>query len=226
MVAGDGVVQAEDVGTTPQATRGPGEARPTRLDDGPHEVLVVQPGVLSPTTIHTPIITADHGMHAHSAQANSRQSGLASPPSTRQIRASVTALHAAWGASRPDGGMGGRPAPTAAKSGVRPSRRKSVKNDWVDKQEALGVLERRLSKLRLESYSDLVAEWLDRSDLEQLPGQSGVVCQVKVEGDWDDPGQQGGNLRILGLIDDGGWRAFAPLTDSFIVAPDGSFIGE
>ena len=98
MVAGDGVVQAEDVGTTHQATRGPGEAGPTRLDDGPHEVLVVQPGVLSPTTIHTPIITAHHGMHAHSAQANSRQ-----------IRASVTALHAAKSGERhrPQRGMTG-----------------------------------------------------------------------------------------------------------------------
>jgi hypothetical protein len=27
-------------------------------------------------------------------------------------------------------------------------------------------------------------------------------------------------------IDDGGWRAFLPWTDSFIIAPDGSFVGE
>ena len=35
-----------------------------------------------------------------------------------------------------------------------------------------------------------------------------------------------GHLRVLGSIDDGGIRAFFPLTDSFIMAPDGSFIGE
>jgi hypothetical protein len=30
----------------------------------------------------------------------------------------------------------------------------------------------------------------------------------------------------MGAIDDGGWRSFAPLADDFIVAPDGSFVGE
>ncbi len=92
--------------------------------------------------------------------------------------------------------------------------------------EALGVLERRLTKLRVESYSDLVAEWLDRSYLEQIPGESGVAYWVKHEGFCDDPRQEGGNWRIFGLLDDGGWRPFAPLTDSSIPAPDGSFIGE
>jgi hypothetical protein len=27
-------------------------------------------------------------------------------------------------------------------------------------------------------------------------------------------------------IDDGGWRAFVPLTDAFIMASNGSFVGE
>jgi hypothetical protein len=27
-------------------------------------------------------------------------------------------------------------------------------------------------------------------------------------------------------IDDGGWRAFTPMSDSFIIAPDGSFVGD
>jgi len=27
-------------------------------------------------------------------------------------------------------------------------------------------------------------------------------------------------------IDDGGWRAFFPTTESFIMAPNGSFVGE
>jgi hypothetical protein len=31
---------------------------------------------------------------------------------------------------------------------------------------------------------------------------------------------------VLGSIDDGGWRAFAPLTRSFIKSPDGTFVGE
>jgi hypothetical protein len=31
---------------------------------------------------------------------------------------------------------------------------------------------------------------------------------------------------VLASIDDGGWSAFIPLTDDFIIAPDGSFVGE
>jgi hypothetical protein len=41
---------------------------------------------------------------------------------------------------------------------------------------------------------------------------------------WDDDYQQ--NIRVMGAVDDGGWRAFMPLTDSFIMAPDSSFVGE
>jgi hypothetical protein len=31
---------------------------------------------------------------------------------------------------------------------------------------------------------------------------------------------------MVGAIDDYGWRAFVPLTDDFIMAPNGSFVGE
>jgi hypothetical protein len=30
----------------------------------------------------------------------------------------------------------------------------------------------------------------------------------------------------VGSIDDGGWRAFLPLTDGLVVAPDGTIVGE
>lgn len=96
----------------------------------------------------------------------------------------------------------------------------------MDKQDALGALRQRLARMRVQSYTDLVANWLDQPESVQILGRSGVEYQVEIEGFWDDPRQEGGNLRIFGSIDDGGWRAFSPLTDSFIVAPDGSFIGE
>jgi len=35
-----------------------------------------------------------------------------------------------------------------------------------------------------------------------------------------------GDVRVLVAVDDGGMYAFKPLTDSFILAPDGSFVGE
>jgi hypothetical protein len=47
---------------------------------------------------------------------------------------------------------------------------------------------------------------------------------VTVQAFWDN--RPNGNVRILGCADDGGLRAFVPLSDSFIVAPDGTFVGE
>ena len=40
-----------------------------------------------------------------------------------------------------------------------------------------------------------------------------------------DRGKEG-DLRVLVMIDDGGWHAHGPLVEDFIIAPDGSFVGE
>lgn len=50
--------------------------------------------------------------------------------------------------------------------------------------------------------------------------RSGV--SVETQAFWDDEAAR--HLRVLVSVDTGGW--FAHVTDSFIVAPDGSFIGE
>ena len=41
---------------------------------------------------------------------------------------------------------------------------------------------------------------------------------------WDD--EPGGNVRVMVSIDDGGLRAFVPMTESFIKSPSGEFVGE
>jgi hypothetical protein len=58
----------------------------------------------------------------------------------------------------------------------------------------------------------------------ELRGPSGAEYQVEIEAVWDS--RQKGHVRVIASIDDGGWRAFVPLCDSFIKAPDGSFVGE
>lgn len=43
----------------------------------------------------------------------------------------------------------------------------------------------------------------------------------------DDPRKVGSDLRVIAGIDDGTFlTAFSPLTESFIITPDGDFVGE
>jgi hypothetical protein len=58
----------------------------------------------------------------------------------------------------------------------------------------------------------------------EVAGPSGAIYQLEVQAFWDD--KRSRHLRVLASIDDGGWSAFIPLTDDFIIAPDGSFVGE
>ena len=58
----------------------------------------------------------------------------------------------------------------------------------------------------------------------EVVGPSGTVYQLEVTAFWDD--KKARNLRVIVTIDDGGWRAFVPLTTDFIMGPDGSFVGE
>ena len=93
----------------------------------------------------------------------------------------------------------------------------------MDKGEALAILERQLERYRGLRYGELL-RLLDESQHLEVTGRSGTWYQVEIYAFWDD--RTCVHLRVVGTIDDGGWRAFAPLSSDFIVAPDGSFIGE
>jgi hypothetical protein len=97
----------------------------------------------------------------------------------------------------------------------------------VDETEARAILQSQVERLRSLSYSELLQRYLDDVDAFEATGPSGSQYQLEVEAFWDDPRIKQGNLMVLVAIDDGrGWRAFAPMTKSFIMAPDGSFVGE
>ena len=94
----------------------------------------------------------------------------------------------------------------------------------MDKHEAALVAEAKLDELRRRSYDALVSDYLGRPENQELIAGSGAEYQLEVEGFWDDRRKQ--HLRVVVAVDDGGWRAFVPLTRSFIIAPDGVFVGE
>ena len=94
----------------------------------------------------------------------------------------------------------------------------------MDRAEALQIAETVLDRLRRRPYDRLVAELLREPEVEEIAGPSGATYYVEVEVIWDDWKKR--HLRVMVAIDDGGWRAFSPLSTDFIVAPDGSFVGE
>ena len=94
----------------------------------------------------------------------------------------------------------------------------------MDKAEAMSILQAELEPLRASSYSDLVARLLDNEESFERVGASGRRYAVEIRAFWD--GKPQGNLRVRAAIDDGGWRAFVPVVEDFIRAPDGSFVDE
>lgn len=99
----------------------------------------------------------------------------------------------------------------------------------MDKAEAQIVLLRELSRYRNCSYEELRSlvnqsedSWYSETFLRSVPPRTEYQVQIAVF--FDD--KENRNLRVRGAIDDGGWRALLPLCDDFIMAPDGSFIGE
>lgn len=93
----------------------------------------------------------------------------------------------------------------------------------MDKQEAKAILSEHVEPLRSQGYEQLKELMGDSQHLE-VTGPSGNWYQLEIQAWWDDKHER--NLRVVVSIDDGGLRAIFPITESFIVAPDGSFVGE
>ncbi len=94
----------------------------------------------------------------------------------------------------------------------------------MDKDEARAVARARIDELRELSLLELRDRYFDDTETVEIQGPSGTTYQVETSAFWD--GKKDDNLRVVVAIDDGGFRAFFPLSESFIVAPDGSFVGE
>ena len=95
----------------------------------------------------------------------------------------------------------------------------------MDKDEAKRVLDEVAAELRGKPYKTLVDLYVHESESHTVVAESGVQYQVEVQAFWDTP-RSPGNLRVIIAIDDRGWRWLRPLTTDFIIASDGSFVGE
>lgn len=93
----------------------------------------------------------------------------------------------------------------------------------MDKKKAAMVLADQLGLYRAKTY-DMLKDMVGQVDAYEVMTPDGSAYQIEIQVFWD--GKPDGHIRVIGAIDDGGWRAFAPLTDDFIMTPDGTFLGE
>ncbi len=93
----------------------------------------------------------------------------------------------------------------------------------MDKTEANEIINNEIKDLRKKPYNDL-AKIIDSGITKEVKGKSRKLYQLEIQAFWDD--KKGENLRVSIAIDDGGWRAFIPITNDFIISPNGEFIGE
>lgn len=94
----------------------------------------------------------------------------------------------------------------------------------MNKEEAKQVVHAELESYRTKLYSELVQMIGAGPANSEVTSPSGRRYQVEIEAFWDD--KPSGNIRVVGGIDDGCWRAFVPLTDGFIKSPSNEFVGE
>lgn len=93
----------------------------------------------------------------------------------------------------------------------------------MDKTEAKKILTEQLEQYRKRSHAELT-QLIGQPDTLTVMGVSGTKYGLEFQAFWDH--KPGGDLRVIGSIDDGGWHALSPLNDDFIMRNDGSFVGE
>ena len=99
----------------------------------------------------------------------------------------------------------------------------SVGPTLKSREEARALLAAHLAGYRPYPYSRL-AELIGSVETADASGADGAKYQLEVEFFWDD--KKEGDIRVLGAIDGGSISEFTPMTEAFIKAPDGSFVGE
>ena len=87
--------------------------------------------------------------------------------------------------------------------------------------EAKTILGRELATYAERPYRQLVA-LVENAEVIEVIGDSGTKYQIEFNVFYDS--EPGGDLRVMASIDDGGWQAFVPLTDSLIKRPDDSCV--
>jgi hypothetical protein len=94
----------------------------------------------------------------------------------------------------------------------------------MDQAEARDLLLEELARYRRLSYEEL-AKLVGANAVSEVRGRSGADYTIEVDVVWDSDSL--GKIRVMGGIDDGRLPgAFFPLSEDFLLSPDGTFLGE
>jgi len=91
----------------------------------------------------------------------------------------------------------------------------------MNEQVAQALINAELARLQTRSYADLSA-MIGNVETKEIVGDDGRNYQLEIQAFWD--GKKGADLRVMVAADDGGWRACKPLTDDFVMRPDGTLV--
>ena len=101
------------------------------------------------------------------------------------------------------------------------ARPETVDNVGMDPDEARQLLETQVEEWRHRSYAELSRE-VGRWRRFETTGPSGQHYEGYIQVFWQ--GGADGPVKVIGSIDDGGWRTFVPLVTNFTVTPDGTLL--
>ena len=80
----------------------------------------------------------------------------------------------------------------------------------MNKSLAISILEPELDKFFDKSWDELKTQIGEEPHADEINGSDGVEYQIEIQCFWDD--KKGGSIRIMGSVDDGGFRAYFPIT--------------
>ena len=96
----------------------------------------------------------------------------------------------------------------------------------MNKIEAQKILNEELQGFRDKSYEEL-QHLMGSPHVIERNGASRTLYTIEVEVFWDNPKKVGGDLRVIGSIDDGKFlSSLSPLSSDFIMDPASNIIGE
>lgn len=97
----------------------------------------------------------------------------------------------------------------------------SDENDCMNEQVARALIDAELRRHQRLSYSGLTA-LIGKVKTKELLGEDGETYYLEIQAFWDS--KKGADVRLIVAADDGGWRAYKPLTGGFIMRRDGSLV--